>query len=401
MEIKWLTDEVLGDYVGLVNRYYGLHSHPELSFAEYHTAEQIVAHLRSRAIECWPIAGTGVLAKIVGTAPDANPQRAIVLRADIDALPIAEQSASPSPSQREGVMHACGHDLHTTVLLGALATLARHSDKFGCTIFGLFQPGEELNPGGATMVLAENPFEGYEVVAFVGEHVEPTLPTGTIGICSGRYMAACDELHITIKGHGGHAALRGGIVDPILPASQLIEQLYKIPTQSPDKTTPTILSIGRIEALGATNIVPDNVSLQGTIRTFEEGWRSEVKSLVSECCRRIEAQYGVMVEENFGCGYPAVYNAPSLAEDAVGFLTLAFGEGAVERLGIRPTGEDFGYYTERYPSLFYRLGVGYVDDDFVAARAGALHTASFCPDTKAIGHGVVTMVLLALHFADR
>lgn len=214
-------------------------------------------------------------------------------------------------------------------------------------------------------------------------------------------MAACDELHITIKGRGGHAALRGGIVDPILPTSQLIEQLYKIPTQSPDKTTPTILSIGRIEALGATNIVPDNVSLQGTMRTFEEGWRSEVKSLVSECCRRIEAQYGVEVEENFGSGYPAVYNEPSLAEDATDFLTQVFGEGAVEKLGIRPTGEDFGYYTERYPSLFYRLGVGYTGEDFAAARAGALHTAAFCPDTKAIGHGVVTMVLLALHFADR
>ena len=401
MEIKWLTDEVLGDYVGLVNRYYGLHSHPELSFAEHRTAEQIVAHLRSHDIECRPIAGTGVLAKIVGTAPDANLRRAIVLRADIDALPITEQSASPSPSQREGVMHACGHDLHTTILLGVLAILKRHSDKFRCTIFGLFQPGEELNPGGATMVLAETPFEEYEVVAFVGEHVEPTLPTGTVGICSGRYMAACDELHITIKGRGGHAALRGGIVDPILPASQLIEQLYKIPTQSPDKTTPTILSIGRIEALGATNIVPDNVSLQGTMRTFEEGWRSEVKSLVSECCRRIEAQYGVEVEENFGSGYPAVYNEPSLAEDATDFLTQVFGEGAVEKLGIRPTGEDFGYYTERYPSLFYRLGVGYTGEDFAAARAGALHTATFCPDTKAIGHGVVAMVLLALHFAGR
>ena len=402
MEIKWLTDEVLGDYVGLVNTYYHLHSHPELSFAEHRTAEHIAAVLHSHDIECKPIAGTGVLAKIEGTAPSQEgPKRAVVLRADIDALPIREQSASVAPSEREGVMHACGHDLHATVLLGTLATLNRHKDLFGCTIFGLFQPGEELNPGGASLVLAENPFEGYEIIAFIGEHVEPTLPTGTIGICFGKYMAACDEIHITIKGHGGHAALREGIIDPILPTARLIEELYKIPDLSPDKSVPTILSIGRIEAAGATNIVPNSVSLQGTMRTFDEGWRTEIKALVSQCCRTIEERYGVLVEEDFGSGYPAVYNAPLLAETATEYLSKVLGEKGVVELGIRPTGEDFGYYTERYPSLFYRLGVGYTGEDFDTNKAGALHTAEFCPDTKAIGHGVITMVLLALKFASR
>ena len=402
MEIKWLTDEVLGDYVGLVKTYYHLHSHPELSFAEHRTAEHSAAVLHSHDIECRPIAGTGVLAKIESAAPSQEgPKRAIVLRADIDALPIREQSGSAAPSEREGVMHACGHDLHATILLGVLATLNRHKDLFNCTIFGLFQPGEELNPGGASLVLAENPFEGYEVVAFVGEHVEPMLPTGVIGICSGKYMAACDEIHITIKGRGGHAALREGIVDPILPTARLIEELYKIPATSPDKSVPTILSVGRIEAAGATNVVPDSVSLQGTMRTFDEGWRTEVKALVSECCRAVEAQYGVTVEENFGSGYPAVYNAPLLAEEATDHLSQVLGEQSVVGLGIRPTGEDFGFYTERYPSLFYRLGVGYTGDDFDARKAGALHTAEFFPDTKAIGHGVITMVLLALKFVSR
>lgn len=400
MEIKWLMEQVLGDYVSLVNQYYGLHSQPELSFAEWHTAEQVVAFLRSHDIECRTIAGTGVLAKIEGSAPDADPRRAVVVRADIDALPIEEQSASPHPSTNKGVMHACGHDLHTTVALGVAALFARNRDKLRSTLFVLFQPGEELNPGGAKLVLEENPFDGYKVVAFLGEHVEPTLPTGVIGICEGRYMAACDELHLTIKGKGGHAALRSGMVDPILPASKLIELIYEIPALSADQSVPTIVSIGRIEADGATNIVPDSVRLQGTMRTFDEGWRAEVKALISDRCRAVEREFGVSVEENFGEGYPSVYNAPQLALRAKEVIGDALGAGAVADLGVRPTGEDFGYYTERYPALFYRLGVGYVGEDFEAGRAGALHTAAFCPDTKAIGIGVAVMSLLVSKMQD-
>ena len=400
MEIKHLTEEILGQYMGLVATYYELHANPELSFAEYRTAEQIAARLRSEDIECRSIATTGVLAKIEGTAPGANLRKAVVLRADIDALPITEQSASPHPSQNVGVMHACGHDMHTTVLLGTLTLLNRHRDELGCTIFGLFQPGEELNPGGAKSVLEENPFEGYEVVAFVGEHIEPTLPTGVVGICSGKYMAACDELHLTIKGKGGHAALREGIVDPILPTAKLVEALYEIPALSTEQSEPTILSIGRIEAAGATNIVPDSVALQGTMRTFDEQRRAQVKKLVEYHCDNIEKKYGVVVERNFGSGYPAVFNTPQLAEMALQTVAAAFGPSAIQTLGIRPTGEDFGYYTERYPSLFYRLGVGYSGEEFEARKAGALHTPQLLPDTKAIGIGVSVMALLALRFAQ-
>ena len=400
MEIKHLTEEILGQYMGLVATYYELHANPELSFAEYRTAEQIAARLRSEDIECHSIATTGVLAKIEGTAEGADLSKAVVLRADIDALPIAEQSLSPHPSQNEGVMHACGHDMHATILLGTLALLNRHRDELGCTIFGLFQPGEELNPGGAKSVLAENPFEGYDVVAFVGEHIEPTLPTGVVGICSGKYMAACDELHLTIKGKGGHAALREGIVDPILPTAKLIEALYEIPALSTEQSEPTILSIGRIEAAGATNIVPDSVALQGTMRTFDEQRRAQVKKLVEYHCDNIEKKYGVVVERNFGSGYPAVFNTPQLAEMALQTVAAAFGPSAIQTLGIRPTGEDFGYYTERYPSLFYRLGVGYSGEEFEARKAGALHTPQLLPDTKAIGIGVSVMALLALRFAQ-
>lgn len=396
-DINKMTEEVLGDYIALLGTYYDLHANPELSFEEWQTAERISLQLRSKGIDHRPIAQTGVLAKIEGEADGADLRSAIVLRADIDALPIVEANEVPHASQREGVMHACGHDMHTTILLGALDYLNRHRKELRCTIFGLFQPGEELNPGGARLVLDEKPFEGYEVVAVIGNHIEPTLPTGTLGICEGQYMAACDELHFKVKGKGGHAALREKIKDPILPTARLIEALYALPAAAPKGAGQTILSIGKIDAAGATNVVPDEVRLEGTMRTFDEGWREELKGRISSVCATISAEYGVSVENNFGSGYPSVYNNPPLAQSAKDALGGIF---EVVELGMRPTGEDFGYYTERYPSLFYRLGVGYSGEEYEGCKAGALHTPTLLPDTKAIGVGVVAMALLALEIQD-
>lgn len=396
-DINKMTEEVLGSYLGLLGTYHDLHAHPELSFQEWQTAERIAARLRSEGIEFRSIAQTGLLAKIEGEAEGANHKRAIVLRADIDALPIEEQNEVPHTSQHKGVMHACGHDIHATVLLGTLGYLNHHREELGCTIFGLFQPGEELNPGGAKLVLDENPFEGYEVVAVIGNHIEPSLPTGTIGICEGKYMAACDELHFRVIGKGGHAALREKIADPILPTARLIEWLYALPAIAPEGAGQTILSIGKIEAAGATNVVPDEVHLEGTMRTFEEGWREELKGRIDDLCTSIATEYGVSIENNFGSGYPSVYNNPMLAQSAKEILGGIF---EVVELGMRPTGEDFGYYTERYPSLFYRLGVGYSGEEFESGKAGALHTPTLLPDTKAIGVGVLAMTLLALEIQN-
>ncbi len=393
-----IMEEILGSYPNLIATYYDLHAHPELSFREWQTAERIAARLRSEGIEPQPIAGSGLLVRIDGKAEGADPRKAVVLRADIDALPISEATSLPYASTNKGVMHACGHDLHATVLLGTLSFLARNSHLLGCTLFGLFQPGEELNPGGAKLVLEENPFEGYEVVAFVGCHTEPTLPTGTIGIKSGQYMAACDELHFTLKGRGGHAALRQNIIDPILPTAELIEALYAIPASAPANVGGSIISIGKIEAAGATNVVPDEVRLEGTMRTFDEGWREEIKERIEMICNHLEVQHGITIERNFGCGYPSLYNSPLLAEESAKLLSEVF---EVVPLDLRPTGEDFGYYTERYPSLFYRLGVGYTGEEFAAHKAGSLHTPTFAPDTKAIGIGVVAMTMLALHFGAK
>ncbi len=395
--INNITEEILGGYLNLLATYYDLHSHPELSFCEWQTAERLSVHLRSEGIDHRTIAQTGILAKIEGEAEGADLRKAIVLRADIDALPIEEANDTPYTSQKRGVMHACGHDMHATILLGTLDYLNRHRKELGCTLFGLFQPAEELNPGGAKIVLEENPFEGYEVVAVLGNHIEPSLPTGTIGICEGQYMAACDELHFRIVGKGGHAALREKIIDPILPTARLIEGLYALPATAPKDAGQTILSIGKIEAAGATNVVPDDVRLEGTMRTFDKAWREELMARIISLCADIEANFGVSIENNFGSGYPSVYNNPSLAQSAKEVLGGIF---EVVELGMRPTGEDFGYYTERYPSLFYRLGVGYSGEEFEGGKAGALHTPTLLPDTKAIGVGVLAMTLLALEIQN-
>ena len=388
-----MVEDVVSDTLGLVATYKELHAHPELSFCEWQTAERIAEQLRKEEIDFRPIAKSGVLAKIEGRAEGADLRRAVVLRADIDALPIEEQNDIPYASQTAGVMHACGHDMHATMLLGTLSLLNRCKEEFGCTVFGIFQPAEELNPGGAKSVLAEEPFEGYEVVAVLGAHIEPTLPTGTIGVCAGKYMAACDELHFRICGKGGHAALREKITDPILPMAHLVDALYKIPESAPEGVGRTIISIGRIDAAGATNIVPDEVVLEGTMRTFDEAWRKEIKNQIEAICGALEAGYGVTVERDFGSGYPAVCNNPELAQRAREILGGMF---QIVELGMRATGEDFGYYTERYPSLFYRLGMGYTGEEYEAGKAGALHTSTLLPDVKAIGVGVGVMASLAL-----
>ena len=260
-----------------------LHRHPELSFRETESARFIAEALREAGIPCRPIAGTGVLAKIEGRG---DLRRAVVLRADIDALPIREQSGAAWSSENDGVMHACGHDIHAAVLYGTLLRLSAERNFEG-TLFGIFQPGEESNPGGASKVLAENPFEGYTVLAVVGEHVEPALDAGTLGFRAGKYMASNDELRLTLEGAGGHAAMRAEHRDTVSAAAQLILHLTALNT--PER----VVSIGKVEAAGATNVIPDRVYMEGTMRTFDERERAEVKRRIEELAAANDASYGV------------------------------------------------------------------------------------------------------------
>ena len=354
-----------------------LHRRPELSFEERRTADTIGRALTEAGIAWHPIAGTGILARIEGRG---DRTRAVVLRADIDALPVEERTGLPWSSENPGVMHACGHDMHAAVLYGVLCAL-REGDFEG-TLFGLFQPGEECNPGGASLVLAEDPFRGYRVQAVVGEHVEPDLPVGTFGFRPGKYMAANDELRFTLCGRGGHAALRRQTQDTVRAAARLILRLTRL------NGAERIVSVGRVEAEGATNVIPDRVRLEGTMRCFDERVRRTLKERIGRLCDELSRSEEIEIVPDIRAGYPCVVNDRRLTLQAAA-LAERLGYGT-EALALRPTSEDFGWYATRYPALFYRLGVG--------PGAGRTHTASVSPREGAIHTGIDFMKRLALNF---
>ena len=352
-----------------------IHRHPELSFQEVHTAEYIEQCLDAVGISHTRIAETGVLAKIEGKG---DLSKAIVLRADIDALPIEEHCDLEFASENKGVMHACGHDIHAAVLYGVLLRLAEKRDFEG-TIFGIFQPGEECNPGGASKVLQEEPFADYNVVAVIGEHTDSGLEVGELGFCKGEFMAASDELRFWVRGKGGHAAMRSKLNDTVVAAAHLVTILNAVNDEN------TVLSIGKVVADGATNVIPDEVYMEGTFRCFSEGHRRTVWRIIEAAAQSVDEKFGTITEVDINHGYPAVVSNDELVDKA---LALAAENGvSVKMLEKRYTAEDFGHYCVRYPSLFYRLGVG--------TDAGRSHTSTFAPNEDAIEVGIDFMEKLA------
>lgn len=352
-----------------------LHRHPELSFAEHRTAEFIESALAGEGIACRRIAQTGVLAVLDGRG---DTKRAVVLRADIDALPIAESTGLEYASENEGVMHACGHDMHAAVLFGALQKLNAERNFEG-TIFGLFQPGEECTPGGASMVLAERPFDGYDVVAVIGNHTDSTLEVGQIGVCEGPFMASNDELRFYVRGRGGHGAMRDKIDDTVAAAANIVTRVNCL------NDSDLVLSIGKVVADGATNIIPDTVYMEGTMRTFDQQLRESIWAEVEAVAADVDRHFGTTTEVVVGHGYPSVINDGVLTDLVRGIAAEKF---EVVELARRYTAEDFGFYTTCYPSVFYRLGVG--------AAAGRSHTSTFAPDERAIAVGIELMTELAV-----
>ena len=315
-----------------------LHKHPELSFKEHNTQQFIIEALHNEGIPYRTIAETGVLAVIEGKR--GNHERAVVLRADIDALPIEELNNIEYRSENKGVMHACGHDMHAAILFGVLQSLNRERNFEG-TLFGIFQPGEELNPGGASLVLKEEPFVGYDVAAVIGEHVDASLEVGEVGICPGRFMASNDEIRFKISGCGGHAARRKEIDDTVTAMADMVVRTTAL--NSPNG----VVSIGRIIADGATNVIPSVVTAEGTMRTFDNEERERIYTHLNGNARIIAEKYGVEVDVDINRGYPCVVNDVMLSYEA---MIIASDEGiTVRELQPLTTAEDFGYYTERYP----------------------------------------------------
>ena len=352
-----------------------LHKHPELSFCEHQTATTIEQALDSEGIPHRRVATTGIIATIEGRG---DLSRAVVLRADIDALPIKELTELDYASINDGVMHACGHDMHTGMLFGALKKLNKERDFEG-TIIGVFQPGEECNPGGASLVLNEEPFASYKVQAVIGQHVDATIEVGEVGLRAGQFMAASDELRFTINGRGGHAARRAELKDPVVAMAEFITSLTEFNSET------VVLSIGKVEALGATNVIPHSVKLEGTLRTFDEQERQQIKEQIQRVADIVSARHGLTIECDINHGYPSVVNDNHLA--------IISGEVMASRCKVIPfdrltTAEDFGFYTQCYPSLFYRLGVG--------TEAGKSHTATFNPNEEAMPLGVELLKSLAL-----
>ncbi|HEY0175486.1 MAG TPA: amidohydrolase, partial [Pedobacter sp.] len=337
-----------------------LHANPELSFKEFQTSAFIKEKLTAWGIPFEGIANTGVIGLITGDLPS---DQVIALRGDMDALPISEANDKPYISKNPGVMHACGHDVHTSSLLGAAYILNSLKSEFGGTIKLLFQPGEELLPGGASIMIAEGALENPKPQHIIGQHVMPLIDAGKVGFRSGIYMASTDELYVTVRGKGGHGAQPQQNIDPVLISAHIIVALQQIVSRNADPRLPTVLSFGKVTANGATNIIPNEVKLEGTFRTLNEEWRAEAKRLMKKMAEGIAESMGGSCEFDIHHGYPFLINEEKLTANARVFAEDYLGAENVVDLDIWMAAEDFAYYSQVTDACFYRLGTGNVEKD--------------------------------------
>lgn len=357
-----------------------LHQHPELSFCEKETAELIKRCLASRNIEFQSdIAGTGVVATIKG----ASVRPTIALRADMDALPIHETTDLPYRSVNEGVMHACGHDAHTAMLLGTAFILNDLRDKFSGTIKLVFQPGEEKLPGGASLMIKEGVLDDVDLI--IGQHVYPDLPCGEVGFHAGPYMASSDEVNITVKGRGGHAAKPAERDNALLAAAKIVSKLSEL---YPEKGGDVVLAFGSFIADGTYNVIPSEVNLKGTMRTFDEEKRKTLKDNILKVSKAIASEYGCEAEVIIEQGYPSLKNDVKLTEKCAAFAKEILGEDKVKELPQLMTAEDFAWYSQKVPACFYRLGTSNPEKGIKAKQ----HTSDFNIDENAMKIGIETMV---------
>jgi amidohydrolase len=372
----------------IIELYQELHANPELSFQEYGTAARVSRFLDKLGIPYEQgIAETGVIGIIQG----GKPGPLIAIRAELDALPVYEKTNLEFASRDEGVMHACGHDLHMANLLGAAMILNDLRDDIYGGVLLVFQPAEELLPGGALDIIQSEFFRDNKPDFMMALHVLPELEAGKVGFRPGPYMASGDELYIKVKGKGGHAALRNTLIDPILIASQIVIELQKINQQGVEQNIPTVLSIGKFIAQGATNIIPDEVNLEGTFRTMNEEWRYMVHELIRSISGRIANEMGGECEVEVVGGYPSVVNNVKLTEMAASLAATFLGNDKVIELPLRMTTDDFAYYSQIIPSVYFRVGVG-----FPNLPEGRLHSGTFVPNEDALENSVALTAWLAM-----
>jgi len=366
-----------------------IHAHPELSFHEFETAAYVSAKLKEWGIpHTTGIAGTGISGIIEGKNPG---KRCIALRADMDALPIEEKNEIAYKSQNKGVMHACGHDVHTSCLLGAARILNDMKDELEGSVKLIFQPGEEMHPGGASLMIRDGVLENPRPDAIFALHVYPHLPSGTAGFRPGRYMASADEIYITIEGKGGHAALPHQTVDPIAIAALLITGLQQVVSRKANPLVPSVLTFGKIQGGFATNVIPEKVEILGTFRTMDETWRYEAHKWIRDFTQQTCAAYGATVSIDIPAGYPCVFNDPALTGRAIEWAGEYLGTPNVHALDMRMAGEDFSFYTHHVPGCFFRIGTSHDGAEFTAP----VHNAHFNIDENALMTGMGMMAWCA------
>lgn len=383
-KIKALAKEYAPDSIAIRHH---LHANPELSYQEFETSRYVQEQLTALGIPFEIKATTGVIGLIKGKNPD---KRIIALRADMDALPIQEENDVPYKSKNDGVMHACGHDVHTTCLLGAARILQDLKNEWEGTVKLIFQPGEEKNPGGASLLIKEGVLENPAPAAIFGLHVHPGLAVGKMSFRAGKVMASADELYITIKGKGGHAASPHLCIDPILIASHLIISLQQIISRNNNPHNPSVLSITAFNAGFTTNVIPNEVKLKGTFRAMDEEWRFKAHELIKKMATDLVHSMGGEIELLIDVGYPCVYNNEDLNDIAWQKAEAYIGKTQVEETEKRMGAEDFGYYSQQIPGCFFRLGVM---NEAKGITAG-VHTPTFNIDESAIETGIGMMAWL-------
>ena len=366
-----------------------IHQHPELSYQEEQTAAYVASELDKLGISYQSgVGGYGLVASI----GEDKGRGVIALRADMDALPIKEANEVPYKSKTEGVMHACGHDVHTSSLLGTARILKTLEDQLPGQVRLLFQPGEEKLPGGATLMIRDGALQNPIPLLIFGQHVHPPLESGTVGFCPGNYMASADEIYLTVKGRGGHGALPQDCIDPIAITAQIISTLQQVVSRYAPPTVPTVLTFGKINSDGgATNVIPNAVFLEGTFRTMDEAWREEAHKRIRKIASSVAKGMGGAIELDLEKGYPVLYNHPDLTSKAKFWSEEYLGASQVVDLPIRMTAEDFSWYSHHIPACFYRLGTG----NKAKGITSPVHTDTFDIDEAALQTSIGLMSWLS------
>ncbi|MFA9215188.1 MAG: M20 family metallopeptidase [Candidatus Methylacidiphilales bacterium] len=387
-QIKQLVQH---NFSKIIETRHHLHANPELSFEEFETSKFVKNELLSIGItKIEHKANTGLVALIEGKNPT---KKTIALRADLDALPIFERNEVTYKSKNEGVMHACGHDVHTTCLLGAAQILFSLKNEFEGTIKLIFQPGEEKLPGGASIMIAEKALENPTPESIFGQHVMPLIPVGKVGFKSGLYMASSDELFIKVIGKGGHGAMPHLNIDPVVIAAHIIISLQQLVSRMASPIIPSVLSFGKVMANGATNVIPNEVNIEGTFRTLDEKWRIEAHQKMITMATLMAESMGGKCEFEVHRGYPFLKNNEQLTLKAKNAAIAYLGAENVVDLDTWMAAEDFAYYSQIMPACFYRLGTRNEEKGIVSS----VHTPTFDIDENALSIGVGLMAYLAIN----